>query len=342
MGSLTTYSQVYFRITLHGIMKVFILLAVLAFAYGERIKGSFEVPDYAAFKAKWNKSYTAEQHDAHMAAYLKNVEFINNHNAEYDQGKHTYWCGINEWSDLTDAEYEARNGYRLPEEPITGPVRNGDPATAPDSVDWRQQGAVNGVKNQGQCGSCWAFSAVCALEGQAFLSTGSLPDCAEQQLVSCDPSSHGCSGGWPSRVYDYIRGQGSNGIDTESSYPYTASDSSCDTHKTSDGQNVAATCTGGSHVSASDSAHQSALSNVGPLSICVEVNSGFRNYRGGIFDDPTCGTSLNHAVALVGYDSQSYFLRNSWGTSWGAAGMMNIIIGKNTCGMLNESCYPHV
>merc|ERR1712080_772077 len=120
------------------------------------------------------KSYTADENDVHMAAYLKNVEFINNHNAEYDQGKHTFWCGVNEWSDMTDAEYEARNNYVM--EPIPGPVRNGDPATAPDAVDWRQQGAVNGIKNQGQCGSCWAFSAVCALEGQWAIHQGSLPD----------------------------------------------------------------------------------------------------------------------------------------------------------------------
>merc|ERR1712002_589464 len=207
-----------------GNMRAFILLAVLALAYGERIKGTFEIPDYAAFKAKWNKSYTADENDVHMAAYLKNVEFINNHNAEYDQGKHTFWCGVNEWSDMTDAEYEARNNYVM--EPIPGPVRNGDPSTAPDAVDWRQQGAVNGIKNQGQCGSCWAFSAVCALEGQWAIHQGSLPDCAEQQLVSCDPSSHGCSGGWPSKSYNYIAGQGSAGIVSQSAYPYTASDSS--------------------------------------------------------------------------------------------------------------------
>merc|ERR1712002_20001 len=134
MGSLTSY--VNFRNTLQGNMRAFILLAVLALAYGERIKGTFEIPDYAAFKAKWNKSYTADENDVHMAAYLKNVEFINNHNAEYDQGKHTFWCGVNEWSDMTDAEYEARNNYVM--EPIPG------------------------IKNQGQGGSCWAFSAVCA------------------------------------------------------------------------------------------------------------------------------------------------------------------------------------
>jgi len=341
MGSLI--SQFSYRIVLQGNMRAFILLAVLALAYGERIKGTFEIPDYAAFKAKWNKSYTADENDVHMAAYLKNVEFINNHNAEYDQGKHTYWCGINEWSDLTDAEYEARNGYRLPEEPITGPVRNGDPATAPDSVDWRQQGAVNGVKNQGQCGSCWAFSAVCALEGQAFLTTGSLPDCAEQQLVSCDPSSHGCSGGWPSRSYNYIAGQGSNGIDTQSSYPYTASDSSCDTSKTSDNMNVAATCSGPRTVGASEGALQEAVGNVGPISICLcASSSAFGQYSGGIFDDPSCGTSINHAVACVGYDTnQNYWIvRNSWGTSWGESGYIRMVKGKNMCGMLSNSCYP--
>jgi len=345
MGSLISSAVLNIRHTLNSVMRAFILLAVLALAYGERIKGTFEVPNYAEFKAKWNKSYTAVQEDAHYNAYLKNVEFINNHNAEYDEGKHTFWCGVNEWSDMTDEEYEARNGYRLPTEPIQGPVRNGDPATSPDSVDWRTQGAVNYVKNQGQCGSCWAFSAVCALEGQWAIHKGSLPDCGEQQLVSCDPSSHGCSGGWPSRSYDYISGQGSNGIDTQSSYPYTASDSSCDYSKTQDGQNVAATCTGPHSVGSSEGALQEAVGNVGPISICLcASSSAFGQYSGGIFDDASCGTSINHAVACVGYDTnQNYWIvRNSWGTSWGESGYIRMVKGKNMCGMLSNSCYPGV
>merc|ERR1711890_35542 len=290
MGSLTSYIN--FRNTLQGNMRAFILLAVLALAYGERIKGTFEIPDYAAFKAKWNKSYTADENDVHMAAYLKNVEFINNHNAEYDQGKHTFWCGVNEWSDMTDAEYEARNNYVM--EPIPGQ---------------------------------WAIH------------QGSLPDCADQQLVSCDPSSHGCSGGWPSKSYNYIAGQGSRGIVSQSAYPYTASDSSCNVPSSP----AAATCSGPRSVGASEGALQEAVGNVGPISICLcASSSAFGQYSGGIFDDPSCGTSINHAVACVGYDTnQNYWIvRNSWGTSWGESGYIRMVKGKNMCGMLSNSCYP--
>jgi len=327
-------------------MRCVILLAVLACAYAERIKGTYTVPDYEAFKAKWNKSFLSEEdHDLHHAAYLKNVEFINNHNIDYDAGKYSFWCGVNEWSDLTDEEYDARNGYRLPTEPIKGPVRNGDPSTAPDSIDWRTKGAVNAVKNQGQCGSCWAFSAVCSLEGQTAIHGGSLPDAAEQQLVSCDTNSHGCNGGWPSKSYNYIGGQGSNGIDTQSSYPYTASDSACDHQKTSDNQNVAATCSGPSSVGASEGALEEAVGNVGPISICLCASGSFGQYSGGIFDDTSCSHSINHAVACVGYDNAQDFwiVRNSWGASWGESGYIRMKKkGQNLCGMLSNSCYPNL
>merc|ERR1712168_1424243 len=350
MGSLTSYSSIKFRnILQEGIMRAFILLAVLAFAYGERIKGTFEVPDYAAFKAKWGKNYSAEENDVHMAAYLKKVEFINNHNAEYDQGKHTFWCGVNEYSDMTDAEYDARNGILLPEEPISGPVRSGDPATAPDAIDWREKGAVNPVKNQGHCGSCWAFSAMGALEGLTFLtgpSKGILPVCAEQQLVSCDTGSHGCQGGFPNKCYDYVAEQGEWGIKTEESYPYTANNTECDYQKTNSTEDVAAVCTlGNHHVDKTDEALQEAVGNVGPISICLAAGSkAWGQYKGGIFDSDECGTTINHGVAAVGYNREEnyWIVRNSWGSSWGEEGYIRIVMHKNMCNMLQHSVYPNI
>jgi len=325
-------------------MRLFILFAVLAYAYGERVKGTFEKADYAAFKAKYNKGYTsAAEENAHYEAYIKEVNFINECNAKYDSGEFTFWCGINEWSDMTAAERKSRNGYIPRTIPSDAPVRNGDPATAPDSVDWRQKGAVNGIKNQGQCGSCWAFSAICALEGQTAIHGGSLPDASEQQIVSCDPSSQGCNGGWPDKVYNYVGGQGSNGVDTQSSYPYTASDSACDRQKTSDNQNVAATCSRPHSVGSSEGALEEAVGNVGPISICLDAAGAFHSYSGGIFNDASCGHSINHAVACVGYDNGQDFwiVRNSWGTSWGESGYIRMKKrGQNLCGMLSESCYP--
>merc|ERR1712066_261087 len=262
-----------------------------------------------------------------------------------DQGKHTFWCGVNEWSDLTDAEYEARNGYRMEDHPVTGPVRNGDAATAPDAVDWRSQGAVNGVKDQGQCGSCWAFSTVASLEGQQAIVNGNLPDCSEQQLVDCDPKSSGCNGGLMTYAFDYIKGQGSHGLDTQSSYPYTARDDTCDTSKTGDDQDVCATVTGYTELPQGDeSALQDAVSSVGPISIAANA-SPWSSYSGGIFDSSSCDPNgLNHGIAMVGYDTAEnyWIIRNSWGGSWGESGYMRMVMGKNMCGISNMSCYPNL
>merc|ERR1712033_131522 len=119
-------SQISDQLYWASIMRAFILLAVLALAYGERIKGTFEVPDYAAYKAKWNKSYGVEQEDAHYAAYLRTVEYVNNHNAEYDQGKQSHYVAVNKFADMTAEEKSKMNALQLPSEPIQGPVRSGD------------------------------------------------------------------------------------------------------------------------------------------------------------------------------------------------------------------------
>jgi len=320
-------------------MRFFILLAAVALANAVQI----EKANFGAFKAQFNKKYSPVEEPIRLAAYLKAVEEINQHNQEYNEGKWTFWMGVNEHSDFTEEELNRRNGLKVG--PKSGPVRVPDltkPLTA--AVDWREKGAVQRVKDQGQCGSCWAFGAVGGLEGAYFLAKGTLPDCAEQELVSCDTNSEGCNGGWPEKCFDWIKANGDNGIDTQESYPYTASDSTCDQDAVTDGKNVAATCSGKVQVDESETALQEAVQNAGPVSIAINANSKFMSYSGGIFDDPNCGPQLNHAVLCVGFDSEQKFwiVKNSWGSSWGESGYVRFVMGKSMCGLETYAYYPTV
>jgi len=325
-----------------SIMRVFILLALVALAAASRVrvKGTMEKSDWAAYKVQFGKSYGVREDNMRRELYLAAIAKINQHNAEYDQGKWTWWQGPNDFLDWTQEEYDARNGYKegLFKGDIHVPKGN-----APDSKDWRQDGAVNHVKNQGQCGSCWAFGTVAALEGQHFIKNGNLPDCSEQQLVSCDKTDSGCQGGLPDNANAYIAGQGSNGLDTQSSYPYTGRDDACQNSKTQDNQDVCATITGHTNVGRSESALQEAVGNVGPITIGVNA-SPWSHYSGGVYDDPSCGAQLNHAVCAVGFDTnQGYWIvRNSWGGSWGEQGYIKMVMGKNMCGLANDASYPNM
>jgi len=323
-------------------MRVFIVLALVALASAGkvRVKGTYEKSDFAAFKAKYNKSFSSAEENMRHENYLRAVADINAHNAEYDNGMHTWFKGENEFLDWTQEELDGRLGY------VEGSFKSGKmfvaTATAPDSKDWRQEGAVQHVKNQGQCGSCWAFGTVAALEGQQFLVNGNLPDCSEQQLVDCDTSSSGCNGGLPDYANAYIQRQGSNGLDTQSSYPYRGIDGTCDYTKTSDNMDVCATITGHTNVGRSESSLQQAVGSVGPCTIGVNA-SPWSSYSGGIFDT-NCGAQLNHAVTCVGYDTnQGYWIvKNSWGGSWGESGYIRLVMGKNMCGLANDASYPNM
>lgn len=263
--------------------------------------------------------------------YSQAIEEINKHNAEYDEGKWSFYQGVNEHIDWTQEEYDRRNGFKPVELDI--PVRVPE-ATTPDSRDWRADGAVGPIKNQGQCGSCWAFGTVGALEGQQFIKNGVLADCGEQQLVSCDSTYSGCNGGGP--AFDYIQKNGENGIDTTASYPYTARDDSCDDSKTHDGQGVCAVITGSSSAAAGEPQLKEAVGNVGPITIGINASpSSFGRYSGGIYDDPACNSQGNHMVTAVGYDTAGnyWIVKNSWGTSWGESGYVRFIYGKEMCGV---------
>merc|ERR1712001_628901 len=190
--------------------------------------------------------------------------------------------------------------------------------TAPDAVDWRDKGAVQHVKDQGACGSCWAFGTVGALEGQQFLVNGNLPDCSEQQLVDCDKQSSGCNGGLELWAYEYIIGQGSPGDDKD----------------------VCVTISGQTAIPHSEDALQKAIASVGPVNVGVYAST-WSHYSGGIFDE-SCNGGINHAVLGVGYDTNEgyWIIKNSWGTSWGEEGYIRLVMGKDMCSCADDCLYP--
>ena len=199
----------------------------------------------------------------------------------------------------------------------------------PSSVDWRTKGAVTPVKDQGNCGSCWSFSATGAMESLSFISGRGLPSLSEQQLVDCSGSygNYGCGGGLMDNAFRYVRDKG---ITTEKAYAYTATDQSCK-----------ATCgyykiSGYNDVPAGIDLQLAAAINQQPVSVAVDA-SNFQFYSSGVFN--YCANSLNHGILAVGYTSSYWIVKNSWSAGWGESGYIRMSRG-NTCGILNMASYP--
>ena len=217
---------------------------------------------------------------------------------------------------------------------------------AAESVNWTAKGAVTPVGSQGMCGSCWAFSATGALEGQHFIKTGKLVSLSEQNLIDCTKKygNYGCDGGFMKASFEYVRDNG--GIDTESSYPYEAKDDKCRFKKT----DIGATCTGYVSIpSKNEHALMQAVQSIGPVSVAVDgQHYGFINYKSGIYYDPQCSqTDVNHTPLVVGFgtlDGQDYWLaKNSWGTKWGMNGYIMMARNRdNNCGIATLASYPTV
>merc|ERR1711981_1129555 len=218
-----------------------------------------------------------------------------------------------------------------------------DEKAAPSSVDWTTKGAVTPVKNQGQCGSCWAFSTTGSVEGAYQIATGKLQSFSEQELVDCAGSygNQGCSGGLMDDGFKYIEAKGDA---LESAYSYTGKNGKCNSAKQAANALKKGTMTTFTDVKTNSEPQLMAAVAQQPVSVAIEADqSGFQLYKSGIFSGK-CGSKLDHGVLVVGYGTDSgkdyWKIKNSWGATWGEKGYLRMVRNKNQCGIAQQPSYP--
>uniref|UniRef100_A0AAY5EQS7 Cathepsin L.1 n=1 Tax=Electrophorus electricus TaxID=8005 RepID=A0AAY5EQS7_ELEEL len=331
-------------------MRALLIIAALV-TLSSATSVSLEDLEFHAWKLKFGKTYgSAEEESRRKETWLANRKLVLIHNMLADQGIKSYRLGMTYFADMVRTPHRLLNGRldsfnRTKAHSATTFLRQAGGAVLPDTVDWRDKGYVTDVKDQKQCGSCWAFSATGALEGQTFRKAGKLMSLSEQQLVDCsgDYGNMGCGGGLMDQAFDYIKDNG--GIDTEESYPYEAVDGECRFKPDS----VAATCTGYVDITSGDEdALKEAVATIGPVSVAIDAgHSSFQLYDSGdsspMMNEPECSsTDLDHGVLVVGYGSDSGQVIN-WGIDWGQEGYIMMSRNKhNQCGITTASSYPLV
>merc|ERR1712216_771863 len=296
------------------------------------------------FVSEHSKTYSPHEVMGRYAIFKDNMDFIVDHNKNHAD-KLGYTVGVNEFADMTNAEFKRKmTGLNAPITKRNLNIEVHDEAAAPASVDWVAKKAVTPVKNQGQCGSCWAFSTTGSVEGINAITTGKLQSFSEQELVSCAGSygNQGCNGGLMDNGFKYIM---SKGDVLESNYPYTGKTGTCQSSKTSP---FAVKVTGYKDVQASNEAQLQAAVAQQPVSVAIEADqSGFQFYKSGVFSG-TCGTKLDHGVLVVGYGSDGgkgyWKVKNSWGATWGKEGYILMARGSGSgagqCGIAMQPSYP--
>jgi|EP00519_Triparma_laevis_P007999 C1A family cysteine protease len=324
-------------------------LAATAQALSEEASSMLLSERFEAFKAEHGKTYTGAEHKERMAVFEANVEKVAKLNSKLEASGRAPVHGVTKFADMTEDEFQFYLGVDANLKAPELPVYRADEVVvnATGSFNWNDEGKLTAVKDQQQCGSCWAFSATETVETAWAIAGNSLTEFAPQQLVSCDSVDQGCNGGLPSNAFEYIKSAG--GMCTESDYPYTS------------GKGVTGTCTSplpslsGGTVSdwgyAQDKCQGfqactedtdaiiAALKQYGPMSIAIDA-SQWSSYTGGIMDSGSCSNSprkMDHAVQLVGYnaDEAYWVVRNSWNTNWGEDGFIRLKMGENTCGIAN-------
>lgn len=302
---------------------------------------------------KWIHEFKIKIHEAEefvdrLNIFAKNDAFIEQHNQDAEQ--HGYTLGHNAFSHLTWEEFRSSYfGFSMPENYLNQRLLNASSSSlnvqsidAPDAIDWVEKGAVTAVKNQGQCGSCWAFSTTGAVEGAAFIASGKLEDLSEQELVDCDSVlDRGCGGGLMDHAFQWIEHH--HGLCRENDYPYNAKAGICSTLC-----QPAVQVDSFTDVVPNDEQALKAAVAKQPVSVAIEADQPqFQFYKSGVFTK-RCGTKLDHGVLIVGYGeedgSKFWKVKNSWGERWGEKGYIKLAreLGpiEGQCGIAMVPSYP--
>ncbi|XP_052199066.1 thiol protease aleurain-like isoform X2 [Diospyros lotus] len=302
---------------------------------------------FARFVHKHGKGYkTAEETKLRFSIFSENLKLISSHNKK----GLPYILDVNRFADWTWEEFQKNKLGAA--QTFSATVKGNhklqtDDQDLPETKDWREEGIVSPVKDQGSCGSCWTFSSTGALEAAYKQAHGKDVSLSEQQLVDCAGAfdNAGCDGGLPSHAFEYIKYNG--GLETSEAYPYTgASGGSCKFSS----ENVAVKVIDSVNIAQGDENElKHAVAFVRPVTVLFQVVEDFRFLGDGVYTSNKCGKTsqdVNHAVLAVGYgvkDNMPYWLiKNSWGVDWGDKGYFKMEMGKNMCGVATCASYPMV
>ncbi|KAG6549796.1 hypothetical protein Mapa_008777 [Marchantia paleacea] len=318
---------------------------------------------FSSWQIRHRKIYHDEAEKLHrMKVFKNNLLYIHAHNSK----KSSFTMGLNAFADLTFEEFSSTRLMANPEveemdlieqnltsplirygdeEGDDGAVRQGTPLPGP--TDWRSKNAVTPIKNQGSCGSCWAFASIAAVESINAIRTGNLISLSEQELIDCLTYNdcHGCDGGRVVSAFKFIASD-NQGIDSDSDYPYVGKQAtSCNVQKR---QNRLVTIDNFGRVTPMSSRAVILAVARQPIVVSMQASNDFMFYKSGVYNGNCGRTKLNHAVLVVGYNTsngQSYWIiKNSWGTTWGQSGFMFMKrTGENNlgvCGILTRPTFP--
>ncbi|XP_054277430.1 procathepsin L-like [Macrosteles quadrilineatus] len=332
-------------------MKLLLLFTLVALGYSSHIGYSDEDEvQWELFKIGYAREYGDKEDKTRKEIFMNNLNFIRCHNKKFEQGEVTFTVGVNQFADWTSDEIHKLGGFRppniyYPRRRATEEFEIDENLEVPKTVDWRKKGAVTPVKDQGKCGSSYAFSATGSLEGQNYIKTEKLVSLSEQQLVDCSIFSEGCDGGVINGTFEYIKS--AMGIEYESSYPYEAQKGTCRrklSEKVVDFIKYVDVTKG------SEKALQQAVAKIGPISALIDRrHQAFLLYKSGVYMEPACSSQdLDHYVLVIGYGTTRngedfWLVKNSWGTSWGMRGYIMMARNHdNMCGIATQASYPTV